>query len=1048
MIRIFLTQRGCWLVLGLGLFGYFMQVRADGPAQKQTAETVDFNKQIRPILSDSCFACHGPDENTRKVKLRLDTKQGAFAKLRDGSRALVPGNAKASELVQRVFAQDLTERMPPPKSRKKLTEEQKELLKKWVEQGAAWSSHWAYVAPKKTALPAISQPAWPKNAIDHFILARLDKEGLKPSSEADKTALIRRVTFDLTGLPPTLAEIDAYLADASPEAYEKVVERLLASPRFGEHMARHWLDAARYGDTHGMHLDNYREMWPYRDWVISAFNKNLPFDRFVTEQIAGDLLPSATLDQQIATGFLRCHVTTNEGGSIDEEVYVRNVVDRVDTNGTVLMGLSVGCARCHDHRYDPISSKDYYGMFAFFNNLDGPAMDGNVPQHPPVVKVPTPEQASAYYKVEKEIGDLQAQIAQAVAKVKYDPSADEKTPPAPKFAELIWIDDNLPAGAKAVVDNGVNLAWNFVGKPDPVHSGDKAIKLTAQALQQVVLQEANPPLTVGAGDKLFAFVFLDPANPPKQIMLQWHTSNWLHRAYWGEDLIPWGRANSTERRRIGDLPATGQWVKLEVPAAQVGIKPGMAINGWACTQHGGTAFWDKNGIVTKTPQGSGPFDTLTEWLQYQKSVNGASLPKPYQDLVKQDPKKHNDDHKKQLLKYFLETAYSGTRDIVAPLKQKLDPLQKEKESLDKRIPTTLIFKERKDERPAFLLKRGEYDKRGDKVERGIPSFLPPLPDKAPRNRLGFAQWLVQPDHPLTARVAVNRFWQQCFGTGLVKTSEDFGSQGEPPSHPELLDWLAVSFMEDGWNVKNLMKRIATSATYRQSAKITKDRLAKDPDNRLLSRGPRYRLDAEMLRDQALFVSGLLVEIVGGPSVKPPQPPGLWEAVAFTGSNTGVFKADSGKEKVHRRSMYIFWKRTASPPQMNALDAPSRESCIVRRERTNTPLQALLLMNEQQYVEAARALAERTLKQGGKRNDERLRFLFRLATSRLPEAVEQAELQALLQDQMKRFQADAKAAQQLINVGESRPDAALNPGELAAWTMVANLVLNLDEVVSR
>ncbi|MCI0376318.1 MAG: DUF1549 domain-containing protein [Gemmataceae bacterium] len=402
MIRIFLTQRGCWLVLGLGLFGYFMQVRADGPAQKQTAETVDFNKQIRPILSDSCFACHGPDENTRKVKLRLDTKQGAFAKLRDGSRALVPGNAKASELVQRVFAQDLTERMPPPKSRKKLTEEQKELLKKWVEQGAAWSSHWAYVAPKKTALPAISQPAWPKNAIDHFILARLDKEGLKPSSEADKTALIRRVTFDLTGLPPTLAEIDAYLADASPEAYEKVVERLLASPRFGEHMARHWLDAARYGDTHGMHLDNYREMWPYRDWVISAFNKNLPFDRFVTEQIAGDLLPSATLDQQIATGFLRCHVTTNEGGSIDEEVYVRNVVDRVDTNGTVLMGLSVGCARCHDHRYDPISSKDYYGMFAFFNNLDGPAMDGNVPQHPPVVKVPTPEQARAYYKVEKK----------------------------------------------------------------------------------------------------------------------------------------------------------------------------------------------------------------------------------------------------------------------------------------------------------------------------------------------------------------------------------------------------------------------------------------------------------------------------------------------------------------------------------------------------------------------------------------------------------------------------------------------------------------------
>jgi hypothetical protein len=1017
--------------------------KSDG---KQEA-TIDFNRQIRPILSEYCFACHGPDEKSRKAKLRLDTREGAFAKLRGGGLVIVPGKSADSELIQRVLTHDETELMPPPKYGKKLTDQQKALLKQWVEQGASWSSHWAFVAPTKPALPRVKKLDWPRNPVDHFTLARLEKEGLQPSPEADKTAWLRRVTFDLTGLPPTLAESDAFLADASPQAQDKVVDRLLESPRYGEHMARFWLDAARYGDTHGMHLDNYREIWPYREWVIHAFNKNQPFDRFLVEQLAGDLLPDATLEQKVATGFIRCHVTTNEGGSIDEEVYVRNVVDRVDTNGTVLLGLSIGCARCHDHRYDPVSMKDYYQMFAFFNNLDGSAMDGNVPQHPPFLKLPSPEQATALDQVQKKIAGLEKKIGEVMADVKYEEAPEPKTPAKPERTDFVWLDDQLPL-SKALPTGGPNVAWQFVKSPEPVLQGSKSVKLHAQGLQQVVLMEANPGLRVGEGDRLFAHVYLDPAKPPREIMLQWHSKTWLHRAYWGENVIPFGKDNTGERRAMGPLPKAGEWVRLEVEASRVDIKPGTVLNGFAFTQQDGLAYWDKAGLVTQTPQGSTSFETLTAWLQTQRGTGGANLPKDLQALVKLEPAKHTTEQKKKLRDYFLQYVYPKTQPTFAPLNDELGKLTKERDQLEKQIPTTLIFKEKSEIRPAYILKRGEYDQRGEQVQRNTPAFLPPLPASAAKNRLGFARWLVARDHPLTARVAVNRLWQQCFGTGLVKTAEDFGSQGEPPSHPELLDWLAVQFIDDGWDVKKMMKRLVTSATYRQSAKITKDRLAKDPHNRLLSRGPRFRLDAEMLRDQALFVSGLLVEKVGGPSVKPPQPAGLWEAVAFTGSNTGKFSPDTGHDKVHRRSMYIFWKRTAAPPQMNALDAPSREACTVRRERTNTPLQALLLMNEQQFVEAARALGERTMKQGGATLEDRLRFLFRTVTIRNPEPLELSELRTLFSDNLKNFQTNPKAADQLIAVGETRPDATLNPSELAAWTMVANLVLNLDEVIAR
>jgi hypothetical protein len=1021
---------------------------AADPAPRPQA--IDFSRDIRPILSDNCFACHGPDNNKRKAKLRLDTRDGATAMLQSGAgRAVVPGKPEESVLLDRVTATEPGSRMPPQKSGKHLTARQIDLLRQWIAEGAKWPAHWAFVPPQRPPLPQVTDSAWPRNPIDYFILARLEAEGLKPSPEADRTTLLRRVTLDLTGLPPTLAEVDAFLADSSPDAYEKVVNRLLESPRYGEHLGRIWLDAARYGDTHGLHLDNYREIWPYREWVIKAFNRNLPFDQFVVEQLAGDLLPNPTLDQLVATGYNRCHVSTSEGGSIEEEVYVRNVLDQVETNGVVFMGLTVGCARCHDHKFDPITQKDFYSLFAFFNSIDGGALDGNAARWAPVVKVPTAEQSRRLAELDQKAAAIRQKMSEEAAKLHYDETADAKESEQLERKEYVWIDDDIPPGAVSSSDGGPNGKWEFVTAPEhPVLSGKRASRRSAEGLSQHFFDRAPVGLRVGAGDKLFAHVYLDPARPPREVMLQWNTGDWKHRAYWGDNLIPWGADKTGERLAAGPLPEKGKWVRLEVDAEKVGIKPGTVINGWAFTQFGGTVYWDKAGIVTQTPQGNEPFDTLTGWVRVQKALGGAGLPQPVQDAIKTERDKRSDEQKKQLRDYFIANAWSKSRAILEPLQKELAEIEKQRTALDQQTPATLVFKERKEPRKSYILKRGEYDQHLAEVGRATPGFLPPLAADLPLNRLGFARWLVSPGHPLTARVAVNRFWQECFGTGIVRTAEDFGHQGEAPSHPELLDWLAVQFRDEGWDVKKLMKQIVMSATYRQSSRLTPERKAKDPANRLLSRGPRFRLDAEMLRDQALFVSGLLVEKLGGPSVKPPQPAGLWEAVGYSGSNTVHFVADTGAEKVHRRSMYTFWKRTSAPPQMTALDAPSRESCTVRRERTNTPLQALLLLNEPQFVEAARGLAERAMKQGGAGVEERLTFLFRLATARKPDARELAELASEYRDHLATYSKDVAAARKLIGVGETKPDAALNPSELAAWTMVANLVLNLDEVINK
>ncbi|MBI3865981.1 MAG: DUF1553 domain-containing protein [Planctomycetia bacterium] len=1031
------------LVAGFVLCGLAPASITQAQAPARTRK-VDYNRDIRPILSNLCYKCHGPDEKERKAGLRLDTAEGLAAKLDSGVHAVVAGKSGESEIFTRIASTDPNEKMPPPDSGKVLSLQQVELIKRWIDEGATLRGHWAFIAPVRTPLPAVKHELAVRNPIDRFVLARLEQEGLSPSPEADRTTLIRRVTFDLTGLPPTPAEVDAFLSDTSSDAYERLVERLLSNSRYGEHMARYWLDAVRYGDSHGLHFDNERSIWLYREWVIKAFNRNLPFDQFTVEQLAGDLLPNATTDQKIATGFNRCNVTTSEGGSIDDEVFVRYNVDRVETTSTIFMGLTLGCTVCHDHKYDPFTQKEFYQLYSFFNNIAENAMDGNASGPPPIMKVPVPEQAAELAALDQQVGSLRQKIGEELAKIEYvePPVAAETNPTEPK--EYVWVDDELPSGAKP---QG-NSPWEFVSKADkPVFSGEKASTRTAEGLSQHFFTDASPGLRVGEGDKLFAHVYLEPAKPPKEIMLQWNDGSWEHRATWGEDVIPWGAVNSPSRFPMGTLPEAGKWVRLEVDCSQVGLKPGAVINGWAFTQHDGTVYWDKAGIVTRTPQAGQAFESQLVWESYEKAQSKSTLPPPLQEIIKLEPDKRNDAQKKQLRDYFIENVCGKTKPIFDPLHTQIAEAEKKRKALDDAIPMTMVSGEAAARREAFLLIRGQYDKKGDKVSPGVPAALNAFPKDAPPTRLGLAQWLVAPEHPLTARVTVNRFWQQFFGTGIVKTAEDFGAQGQWPTHPELLDWLAVEFRESGWNIRHVLKLILTSATYRQSSRISPELAQRDPANELLSRGPRFRLDAEVIRDSALAASGLLVEKIGGKSVKPYQPDGLWEAISFVGSNTGTFKQDTG-DALYRRSMYTFWKRTSPPPSLLTFDAPSREACTVRRSRTNTPLQALVLLNDKQYVEAARKLAERIMTEGGATPAERAAYAFRIATSRKPTADETVVLVRVFESELVEFQADADAAAKLLAVGDAKRNESLDPKELAAWTMVANLVLNLDETVTK
>ena len=1031
------------------LFVLFICSRSALAVDPPSSGKIDYTRDIRPILSENCYHCHGPDEKSRKAKLRLDTKDGLFSQHKE----IFPfksGNLEDSEAWQRITSTDSDEQMPPPDSHRKLTPAQTAKIKLWIEQGAPFKEHWAFTAPKRPDLPQLQNQWWPHNPIDQFIAADLEAHKLKPSPEAPKEVLLRRVTFALTGLPPTLAEVDAFLADTSPGAYEKVVDRLLASPRFGEQMARDWLDAARYGDTHGLHFDNERSMWPYRDWVIRAFNDNLPFDQFTIWQLAGDLLPNSTRDQQIASGFSRCNVTTNEGGSIDAELYFRYTVDRTETAVENWMGITAGCAVCHDHKFDPISQKDFYSMYAFFNSAADPAMDGNDLRTPPVLRLTTAEQQKKLDAFDGQLGGLQKRLSEEVAKIEYyDPAKLDPKPPITHAVDT-WLDDDFPKGVKASAE-GAPLTWVTAEEGAPVKSGNRAIKRTGEGFAQDYFEKMSKPFVVPAKGKIFAWVWLDPANPPKAIMLQWHSGgSWDLRANWGDkDAIAIGTAGTPSKLLIGELPKLGEWVKLEVNIEALKLKPGTKFDGLAFTQNGGTVYWDLEGVSYEINPASDPQLSLTAWLAaYQGKDIGEPAPKDVRDLLKKvKPEERKPEQNNRLRDYYLAQVFAGTRAAADPLLAETKKVEDQKKQVEDQIAVTLVMHDLPKRRETHVMARGQYDKPGDLVKPAVPSIFPQLANKDDATRMDLAKWLVSPEHPLTSRVFVNRLWQHFFGLGIVKTPGDFGAQGDPPAHPELLDWMAVEFREDGWDIKRMIKTLVTSATYRQDSRVGPELFEADPENRLLARGPRFRLDAEEVRDNSLFVSGLIDFAMGGKGVNTYQPEKIWEPVGFPGSNTREYKQDHGSA-LYRRSIYTFWKRNAPAPAMTTFDAPSRDSYCLRRERSDTPLQALELMNDVQQFEAARALGERMITEGGLTPEDRITYGFRLVTARRPQESERSVLKDTYEKQFTKYAANLDAAKQAIAFGESKPKADANPSELAAYTLVANVMLNMDETVTK
>ncbi len=1018
---------------------------------------VDFQREIRPILSANCFSCHGPDKGSRMAGMRLDTRDGAFAQRKNGA-PIVPGNAAASLVIQRILEPDAAKRMPPEMSHKTLSDAQKDTLKRWIEQGAQWKEQWAFVAPVRPDLPATKMENWARNPIDRFVLAKLEAQALSPAPEADKRTLIRRVTLDLTGLPPAPAEVEAFLKDTSASAYEKVVDRLLASPHYGEHRGRYWLDAARYGDTHGIHVDNYREMWPYRDWVIQAFNRNMPFDRFTIEQIAGDLLPSPTLEDQIASGFHRCGVSTNEAGSIEDEILAMYAKDRVDTTSAVWLGLTVGCATCHDHKFDPIAQRDFYSMSAFFRNTTQKAMDDNISDTPPIVVVPRPEDRQRWTQLKADEKALVQQSAAIRASsdgsfAKWLATKEYQTLQRPLESESELFVLSPQNGMKTLkLAEGVTY-----GADEALHFGPKAV----QELPSLDYFDRTKPFAVSTR-------FYFPLNEDNFTIASQSDKNDKNRGWTveisarvllfrvvGTD----GKGMSLRAPHMGQLkPAT--WNDVAVSYDGSGEQAGMAlyVNGTkVSTQGTGDSSAQLQGNIHNTaPLRLGneagryfaggaiaDFRVLSRAISEEEARIAADWPL-LQTARQRDPVDLTGGEREALRLYYLTLRDPGYRKV----NQQMAALALERRAIRRRGATTLVMEERTDTKPvAYVLYRGQYDQPRDKVEPNVPSALPPMTASMPRNRMGLAEWLVDPSNPLTSRVTVNRYWQELFGTGIVKTAEDFGSQGEAPSHPELLDWLAVDFRESGWDIKRFFKQMVMSATYRQSAATTPEKVKKDPENRLLAHGPRYRMDGEMIRDYALAASGLLTPDIGGPSVKPYQPGGVWETVAMEGSNTRFYKPDSG-DKLYRRSLYTFWKRSAPPPSMELFNASTRESCIVRRERTDTPLQALVTMNDPQFVEAARRLAENAAKASRGKVDREMDFMAARLIARPLDPKEREIVEREYHDYLSYYDAHPEDAKKLIAVGASKPDAKINPAEFAALTMVANQVMNLDEVLNK
>jgi hypothetical protein len=1014
---------------------------------------VDYNFQIRPLLADRCFVCHGPDEKKRKAKLRLDDPAVALAR-----RAVVPGKPDESAMVQRITAPDAAERMPPRKSNLTLSREEIDLLRRWVVEGAEYKPHWAFLPPPEVVpVPSVTDVRWPAGPLDRFILARLEREGLKPSPAASKEYWLRRATFDLTGLPPTPREADHFLADQSPAAFARVADRLLASPRFGERMAMDWLDAARYADSFGYQADGDSQVWPWRDWVIEAFNENLPFDQFITWQIAGDRLPRATRRQRLATAFCRLHRMTNEGGSIPEEWRNEYVSDRVHTFGTAFLGLTLECTRCHDHKYDPFAMKDYYGLGAFFNNIDEwGTYDSSAFRPTPTLPLPSLDQQRALTEQAIEVERLAVRLRE-VEKAREAAFRDwlargDLKPEVPGLVGYYPLDKleangrlaNL-AGAKAP---GSTSAANVV-VPGKV----------GQALRFTGDDPANfpAPASLDRGQPFSVSFWLWTPVVMKQGIVFQHeagTDTGFHGVELSFDegrlqfaLVRFWPGNAAAIRTSAPLP-TRQWVHVTATYDATGRAAGLGLfldgrpTGVEVIRDQLTKNIDAGGgtlTFGERFRSTGLKDALLDEVRiFDRALTAIEVAQIHDGHSLAEALARKDET--ALRPYYLATIDPET----AKAREELRQARLRLFATQTGVFEIMTMEEMPRPRQAYILARGNYDAlRDHPVGRDVPASLNAFPQGAPRDRLGLARWLTDPRNPLTARVAVNRTWQIFFGRGIVATAENFGTQGALPTHPELLDWLARDFIASGWNVKALCRQIVLSSTYRQRSAAPPEVRDRDPDNLLLARGPSRRLSAEELRDAALAAGGLLSPKIGGPPVKPYQPPGMWRGMnAFLPD----YVPDKG-EGLHRRSLYTFWRRTSPPPNMLAFDAPSREVCVVRRQTTSTPLQPLILLNDPQFVEAARALGERLLREGGATAEQRLTHAFRLAATRQPTPRELRLLGELYQGQLQVFRADPAAAQKFLKTGERPPATGLDPVELAAAAATAGAILNLDASIT-
>jgi mono/diheme cytochrome c family protein len=1081
-------RESCLLTAGLCL-SLFAATRPGqarpAPTPEENAKQLSFNDTIQPILSENCYACHGPDPGGRKAGLRLDRGEFAFAPHQDAHEkygpAIIPGNPDKSPLVHRIETKNVKDRMPPPEAHKTLKPEQIALLREWVKQGAKYEELWSFLPPRHQPIPAVAHREWVRNAIDNFVLARLEKEGLATSPQADRRSLIRRVTYDLTGLPPTPEEVEAFVADAAPDAYDKVVDRLLASPRYGEHRAHYWLDVARYGDTHGLHLDNFRNIWAYRDYVIRAYNQNKPFDQFVREQLAGDMLPLKTLDGITASAYLRAGISSGEGGTLIEELRVNNKRERTEAYGAAFLGLTVGCANCHDHKFDPITQKDFYRLTAFFNNLTEFPSNDDRNDWPPFLRLPKIENREAYEQVLAKRSELERQISLRREREReliaaWIGQTDRSAIAAPvnpdrltvrlRFDEQngsTFIDTAPNAPQKHVSASGAPVIWGEGTLFWPYMRMDISSKLELPNSGEV---EANQPFSVGTWlrPQLRPLEYKDEEKPAGVI---------LSAADAGQKLRGWQMKVSKGKLTFAlahEMPDNSIQVETKDRVLSVGRWNHVLATYDGSGKAAGVALFIDGRpqaltIIKDTLQGSTRTNAPLEFARaypdsdplrqsafqdfrfFQRSLSADEAARlPVEDYVSELVQKPMAGWSEDEFHAVSQFYFSQRDDVTQKLKDQIAPLNEELDRLSKEGPITLVSEEGPGLPYADVLTRGAFAARTERVRPGVPHFLPPLPANAPLDRRGLAEWTVSLENPLTARVSVNRMWSEIFGTGLVETTEDFGVMGGRPSHPELLDWLALDFREYGWDVKRFYKQLVMSATYQQSARVTPQLLEIDPKNRLLARGPRFRMDGEMLRDTALAASGLLVEKIGGPSVKPYQPPGVWEAGSHQGSDTKSYTQDHG-DALYRRSLYTFWKRMATMPDMDTLDVPVHDSACTRRQRTDTPLQALVLMNDPQWLEASRKLAERVIRQSNQ-TDTRLNYLGEVLLARDWAPREKQALENALTKFQSTYGKEQSKAEEILKVGDSNRDTGIRPDELASWMLVASAAMNLDVVVNK